>query len=221
MNTGPLNGFRALAAFWVALAHCSIWTGAGVQPNPKIAVDLFMILSGFLMIYTMSERSSVEPAQQWSTFLRFYVRRFRRIAPAYYLTLIVVVLCAPSFLGGYDQLNNLIADLFAPLASDYSLSGLLWHFTFLFGLHPIQSSSTMLPDWSLSLEMQFYAVFPLIFHYDEAVRNRPRLHGAMDRQPRVREAVFDGRCQRHYRSLSRTLATHPEATDLSDRGARI
>src|SRR5262249_15208542 len=33
---------------------------------------------------------------------------------------------------------------------------------YLFGLSPKYAFSTMLPDWSLSLEMQFYAVFPVL-----------------------------------------------------------
>jgi peptidoglycan/LPS O-acetylase OafA/YrhL len=36
------------------------------------------------------------------------------------------------------------------------------HITFLFGLVPGMENSTPLPDWSLSLEMQFYFIFPLL-----------------------------------------------------------
>ncbi|MEI9997914.1 MAG: hypothetical protein WDO13_01465 [Verrucomicrobiota bacterium] len=39
---------------------------------------------------------------------------------------------------------------------------LLLHATYLFGLIPEYAYRTPLPDWSLSLEMQFYAVFPFI-----------------------------------------------------------
>ena len=46
---------------------------------------------------------------------------------------------------------------------DYNLKNILFHVTFLFGLHPHYSFSTFLPDWSLSLEMQFYFIFPFIF----------------------------------------------------------
>ena len=36
------------------------------------------------------------------------------------------------------------------------------HITFLFGLSPELHRSTSLPDWSISLEMQFYALFPFL-----------------------------------------------------------
>jgi peptidoglycan/LPS O-acetylase OafA/YrhL len=45
---------------------------------------------------------------------------------------------------------------------DYSTPNMLLHLSFLFGLMPAHASSTILPDWSLGLEMQFYAVFPLL-----------------------------------------------------------
>jgi peptidoglycan/LPS O-acetylase OafA/YrhL len=36
------------------------------------------------------------------------------------------------------------------------------HIFFVFGLHPDYAVRTALPDWSLSLEMQFYALFPMM-----------------------------------------------------------
>ena len=36
------------------------------------------------------------------------------------------------------------------------------HYTFLFGLLPGHCATMPIPDWSISLEMQFYAVFPFL-----------------------------------------------------------
>jgi peptidoglycan/LPS O-acetylase OafA/YrhL len=41
-------------------------------------------------------------------------------------------------------------------------ANILTHITFLFGLFPQYASNDVLPDWSLSLEMQFYVAIPLI-----------------------------------------------------------
>lgn len=46
-----INFYRAFAAFLVVLAHCMIWSGwEGFVLNPKIAVVLFMIISGYLCL---------------------------------------------------------------------------------------------------------------------------------------------------------------------------
>ncbi len=55
-----------------------------------------------------------------------------------------------------------------PLAPDskvawsFGLTAFLSHVTFLFGLFPSQAVTSPLPDWSLGLEAQYYAIFPLI-----------------------------------------------------------
>jgi peptidoglycan/LPS O-acetylase OafA/YrhL len=46
--------------------------------------------------------------------------------------------------------------------TDFSGTNLLMHMTYAFGLIPQYAYRTPLPDWSLGLEMQFYAVFPFI-----------------------------------------------------------
>ena len=165
-----INLFRALAAFWVLIAHCMIWGGwYGLPvPNPKIAVDLFMMISGFLMAANAMARSQFEPLDDTRNWLKFYLRRFFRLAPVYYFALFMVVLLSDSFLGGYHELQQIYPERWAnngnysPLNVEYSFTNIMLHVSFLFGLHPTYSASTFLPDWSLSLEMQFYIVFPLL-----------------------------------------------------------
>lgn len=166
-----LDGFRGGAAFWVLAAHCAIWGGVkGVWiPDPKIAVDLFMVMSGFLMAYGAIQRKDDEPIDSPTSWLRFYVRRYFRVAPAYYLVLLVAVLLAEPFLGGYAELRALNLDHWGTSAShdkggvEYSIINIFLHVTFLFGMLPEYASSTGLPDWSLGLEMQFYFAFPFLY----------------------------------------------------------
>ena len=157
-DTGFLDGLRALAAFWVLTAHCLIWGGyGGVIPNAKIAVAVFMALSGYLM--AMTAKDFTQPAE-WG---RFYLRRLFRLAPLYYLVLAVVAF-SPWVREGLSGWGRFPAGTYyAPDRADFSLTNLLLHASFLFGLSRETATTTLLPDWSLSLEMQFYAVFPALW----------------------------------------------------------
>lgn len=166
-----INFFRALAAFWVIFVHCMIWgdwNGIPV-PSAKIAVDLFMMISGYLMTANAFARNHFEPLTTAKSWLRFWLRRFFRLAPAYYLSLALAIASSYYFLGGYQNLQNLnpakwpTGGTYDPAHIEYTSKNIFLHFSFLFGLFPNYSFSTFLPDWSLSLEMQFYFVFPALF----------------------------------------------------------
>lgn len=169
-ETAFLNFFRGLAALWVAVAHCWIWS-AGNLPDflePKKAVDLFMVLSGFLMFYTIDQRANRESPAEWKTWGRFYVRRYFRIAPAYYVALATLPLILPQIEAARVHLEALnpmrwAATPYQPGFEDYGPVSVLLHATFLFGFLPSYASSSGLPDWSLAVEMQFYAVFPAVY----------------------------------------------------------
>lgn len=172
-DTSFLNLFRGVAALWVVIAHCAIWSIAKVDPltffEPKKAVDLFMIISGFLMFYTVGESAKTSPVDQWPTWRKFYIRRFLRISPVYYLALAIVILAWPYIAANTEALQARNpefwqrAPVYLPENQNISPSSILIHLTYLFGLSPTLSFSTMLPDWSLSLEMQFYFALPVIY----------------------------------------------------------
>lgn len=167
-----IKPFRALAAFWVISAHCFQWWGAYVPtyfPNPKMSVDLFMIISGYLMTANAFAREAYEPMSESKTWLRYWMRRLFRVAPAYYVTLTLIILLSSPVLAGYQNLihmmygYSLVGTHYDPALVRYSLDNILMHVSFLYGMFPDYSSSTYLPDWSLGLEMQFYFVFPFVF----------------------------------------------------------
>ena len=161
-NPAFIDGLRAIAAFWVLTAHCMIWSAwsGPALPSPKLAVDLFMIISGFLLTYNARRRRRSEPLNDRLSWLKFYIRRMLRLAPAYYLALLCAVVLRGPFAGGYQFLLDHVVGFNIDISSPLTFSKLLMHIGFASGLVPSLVYATALPDWSLSLEVQFYLLFP-------------------------------------------------------------
>jgi peptidoglycan/LPS O-acetylase OafA/YrhL len=156
-----------MLAVWVFIYHATYFSGGSVDHMPPgaVAVDLFMLVSGFLMSSNYHARAEIEPWDAPSTWLTFYTRRFFRIAPLYYVALAFAML----FGNQYSILTDITVKAYPPpWASSLpldpvhrhpSLVNALLHVSFLFGFLPTFASNNVLPDWSLELEMQFCAVF--------------------------------------------------------------
>ncbi|HHQ6553083.1 TPA: acyltransferase family protein [Serratia fonticola] len=161
-----LEGLRGLASLWVVLGHICILVNFHfpILSDPAIGVDLFILLSGFLMAKNYIERQNKEPWTAVNTFRKFWLRRFFRIAPLYYFLLIVAII----FGGYYGEYRDVISDFYPATQtnssrySDGSFANFFTHVTFLFGFLPDYSFNTVLPDWSIGLEMQFYFIFPFL-----------------------------------------------------------
>jgi peptidoglycan/LPS O-acetylase OafA/YrhL len=142
-----LDGVRAIAILLVLLVHCVrlpidgtlAWALRHTLSNGWIGVDLFFVLSGFLITGILLR------AKESPHFFRdFYARRFLRILPPYYLLLLVMLLFAPAF-----GLGN-----FAP---SWPYFAYLSNWTFVFGPKGWQPLDHA---WSLAIEEQFYLVYP-------------------------------------------------------------
>ena len=158
-----LDGLRGAMCLWVLVGHACSSTAMMYIPilrSPHYAVDGFMMLSGFLMTYHYMLRSEKEPWAQKSTWIAFYIRRYFRIAPLYYLLLIPAFLFSETFARWrttWPAASHRMAEILP-----FGLHNLIYHLTFLFGILPKYHASLILPDWSLSLEMQFYLSFPFL-----------------------------------------------------------
>ncbi|MBV4366782.1 acyltransferase family protein [Erwinia phyllosphaerae] len=161
-----LEGLRGLASLWVLLGHICILADCHIPliSSPGIGVDLFILLSGYLMAKNYIERRDVEPWDHATTIKKFWLRRFFRIAPLYYILLIVAIAAGPWF----GEMRDIISQFFPKTAteasrySDQSLANIVNHVTFVYGFLPHYAFNTVLPDWSIGLEMQFYLLFPFI-----------------------------------------------------------
>jgi peptidoglycan/LPS O-acetylase OafA/YrhL len=165
-----LEGLRGVAVLWVLVFHYFIAGGelfadplnSLIARTPALdtivrhgyyALDLFFLISGFLLTlpwFRHAAEGKTAPAAR-----DFYVRRIRRIVPAYYVQLAFLFLVAVPLLHG---LNIWWLDPMKMLANIYA------HLFFLHYTTPITSSSLSINGvlWSLTLEAQYYLLLPLL-----------------------------------------------------------
>ena len=97
-----LTGLRALAAMWVIWFHAmgspSVWYLDNFLRRGYTGVDLFFVLSGFVISYVYADKMKDFSWKETYTFIR---RRFIRIYPSYLLVLLftlAIILIAGYFL---------------------------------------------------------------------------------------------------------------------------
>ncbi|WP_108818504.1 acyltransferase family protein [Pseudovibrio sp. Alg231-02] len=145
-----IEGLRGLAVLLVVLFHFKLF---GLQGG-FIGVDIFFVISGFLMTKIIT---SDQFEWSWNGVGKYYKKRFWRIAPAYYVTLIaiaVLFLAYPYELHIYDfRTSFLTASFFA--YNIHAPSGA--------GYFEVSAyEKPLLHLWSLGVEVQFYILWPLI-----------------------------------------------------------
>jgi peptidoglycan/LPS O-acetylase OafA/YrhL len=159
-----LDGVRGLAIVAVLFFHADMLKGG------YLGVDLFFVLSGFLITSLLLAESSGTGRVD---LLAFWARRARRLLPALFLVLLAVGLYA-AFIADPSELQRIRGDALATLAYvanwRYIFSGFDYWALF-------SAPSPLNHTWSLAIEEQFYLVWPLVFGGVLAVRRRTRRDG--------------------------------------------
>ena len=152
----PIDGLRAVAALGVVWIH--IW---GFYANPAInigsvdlyqlvailgnGVDFFFVISGFCM-YLMASKINFTT----KNYFRFLYKRFLRIAPAFYVAVIVYALLIkynyPEFALGYN---------------------VFFHFLFLNNV--VTGNTISGPFWSIGTEWHFYLILPVLIYCSQKI----------------------------------------------------
>ena len=147
-----IQGLRGLAVLLVVLYH------AGLPfPGGFVGVDVFFVISGFVITALLMRELQSSGSIRFS---HFYARRIRRLLPA--LALVVVVTLIASFLLGSPFDNQQTITALTGIGTMLMVANFV---IFLnsggyFATPP--TNNPLLNTWSLSVEEQFYLVFPAI-----------------------------------------------------------
>ena len=150
-----LTGIRGIAALWVLFLHFGSELSVLITQVDKlkpifskghVGVDLFFILSGFIITSVYSSVENWE-AEKVKSFIR---KRFARVYPVHLFTLLI--------LAGLVLLSKLMGK---SISGDYSVQE-FWYNVFMLQGFPISAASWNYPSWSVSAEFFGYLViFPL------------------------------------------------------------
>lgn len=138
-----IDGFRAIAVLAVILFHANFLG----FPGGFIGVDIFFVISGYLITGILIETNF--------NYSHFYMRRARRILPAYFF-----VLCITSLFAAWILLP---AELIQFAKSLLSANVFLSNFYFWQETNYFDQAAAFKPlihTWSLGIEIQFYLLFP-------------------------------------------------------------
>jgi peptidoglycan/LPS O-acetylase OafA/YrhL len=120
------------------------------------AVTFFFVLSGFILAYVYSGDGLADASPKSAR--SFWTARAARILPAYYLALAIAL---PAF--AYSALVSKITPM------DVLVPSLILTPLLLQSFWPIVAGAWNGPAWSLSVELVFYAIFPLLLRLTRRV----------------------------------------------------
>ncbi len=147
-----IDALRGFAILGVVLVHTSHWVAPTSEILNRIAdegargVQLFFLASALTLFLSMGARRE----QEERPLLSFFIRRFFRIAPLFYLAIIV-----------FSVWNGMTAHYWSP-------NGVEWWYIpltalFLHGWHPETVNAIVPGGWSIAVEMTFYVMVPYLF----------------------------------------------------------
>lgn len=150
-----LHALRAIAAIQVFTLHAIFSSPVSHQPvwsfvtsYFNLGVQLFYVVSAFALMHSTKVYAS-EP--DWIA--RFSMKRFWRIAPLFYVMMVVTAI----YTHYAFKINTTPTEIFLNLV-------------FLNNLVPKWAGSLVFAGWSVSVEMMFYGIFPLLFMYIRSLR---------------------------------------------------
>jgi peptidoglycan/LPS O-acetylase OafA/YrhL len=171
---GEFDGLRCFLSWWVVLDHILLSSGFRYETLPpfvrvlakgEYAVDVFIILSGFVITKLLAEKQE--------GYFVFIGRRFLRLFPVFAVTLLIALLLRPLpgliLAAGWptDPVTLRISIANWESENQHFWAHLIAHLPMLHGVVPDKilpnsAAAFVAPAWSISLEWQYYLCAPLL-----------------------------------------------------------
>ncbi|MEX1239964.1 MAG: acyltransferase [Cyclobacteriaceae bacterium] len=156
MKLRYIDALRGLAILGVLVVHCGQYGRNEHLPSfiqtvvlrGAYGVQLFYVVSAFTLFLTL-DKGEAELKPSW---FDFYMRRFFRIAPMYYLAILY-----------YLWQNGLGPRYWLGDAAGITPANILSNVLFIHGFNPYWITSVVPGGWSIAVEMLFYCLIPLLF----------------------------------------------------------
>ena len=144
-----IQALRGISVLLVVLFHM----GFNTFRNGWIGVDIFFVISGFLMWHLYVDQIMNREI------IGFYIKRLKRLLPALSVSILIAGLAFIPRLP-FSQRNSMIDELSA------AILGLSNIYYWLIDQHSSNSElRPLITLWSISLELQFYLLFPIIVFF--------------------------------------------------------
>jgi peptidoglycan/LPS O-acetylase OafA/YrhL len=145
-----IDGLRAVAIILVIVFH----TRLNILPAGFIGVDIFFVISGFLITNQLLRQLD----ENRFSLRTFYLHRFRRLIPAYIVVSIAsLIVAAFLFLPeDFEYHSKIVALAFISLSNFYLANTTLGYFD------PNSDEIPFLHTWSLAVEEQYYLLWPIV-----------------------------------------------------------
>ncbi len=157
-NLDYIDAMRGIAVLMVLFVHSTMFFSLyDIENLPfhferflfsgKYGVILFFLVSSYTLFRSLDLRKE-------DGFKNYYIRRFFRIAPLYYLVLIVLFFLTSG--NDYFMLDD---------SSGISLTNLLSHIIFINGFSVNYFNSIIGVEWTIFVEISFYIILSIIYIY--------------------------------------------------------
>jgi peptidoglycan/LPS O-acetylase OafA/YrhL len=145
-----IDGLRAIAVLAVIAFHLN----ANILPGGFVGVDIFFVISGYLITGIIAKGIEEDRFR----FAEFYTRRIKRIFPAY-----IVVALFTLAISSYLLIPNDYIFYTTSLAASWAFTSNIFFSMLSWGYFGQRTEEfPLLHTWSLSVEEQFYFVFPIL-----------------------------------------------------------